>query len=347
MVLDTNVILETKKTHDIVPNSNSWLVDLWPFDYSYVEVKDSKPLHRAVLLPKNGTSTDPVVNLGSGKYNVSALASFNGTIFSDWTTFEVTDWMASPTFLVLVATLIFFAVLIAIVFGFDERKPYRFEAIRFICISGIALFPLTAFFLTDVEFGPNSLVVSIIKHQLDQNGNVVLDRNGQPLRQWMINFGGDPTSNYQSGIQIPFYAVGGYLRYLVKTFRKGGITGVEHQKAIVKELLETSMSKAELAKTVNGGGQLTPEEQRKNINEEFRRLEKTQFLRETLSELAELMLTPVLAIAAYFLLYQGTAPNVYTTVMVSFTVGLVTKDFVDRLENLAREKTKAQPEKQT
>ncbi len=319
MVFDTNVILETKKTHDIVPNSNSGLVDLWPFDYSYVEVKDSKPLHRAVLLPKNGTYTDPVVNLGSGKYNVSALASFNGTIFSDWTTFEVTDWMASPTFLVLVATLIFFAVLIAIVFGFDGRKPYRFEALRFICISGIALLPLTAFFLTDVEFGPNSLVGLIVKHQLDQNGNVVLDRNGQPLRQWMINFGGDPTSNYQSGIQIPFYVftfglVGGYLRYLVKTFRKGGITGIEHQKAIVKELLETSMSKAELAKTVNGGGQLTPEEQRKNINEEFRRLEKTQFLRETLSELAELMLAPVLAIAAYFLLYQGTAPNVYTTV---------------------------------
>ena len=131
---------------------------------------------------------------------------------------------------------------------------------------------------------------------------------------------------------------------MVKTFRKGGITGVERQKASVKELLETSMSKAELAKTVNGGGQLTPEEQRKNINEEFRRLEKTQFLRETLSELAELMLAPVLAIAAYFLLYQGAAPNIYTTAIVSFTVGLVTKDFVDRLENVARDKTKSQSE---
>lgn len=344
MAVYTNVILEARKTHDIVPNSDS----LWPFDYSYVEVKDSKPLHRAVLLPRNGTYTDPVVNLGSGKYNVSALASLNGTIISDWTTLEVTDWMVSPTFLILVATLIFFAALIAIVFSFNERKPYWFEALRFICISGIALLPLTAFFLTDVEFGVNSLVGLIIKHQLDENGNVLLDRRGQPLSQWMINFGGDPTSNYQSGIQIPFYVftfglVGGYLRYLVKTFRKGGLTGIDHQKASVKELIDTSMSKAELAKTFNGGGQLTPE-QKHIIDDEFRKLEKTQFLRETLSELAELMLAPVLAIAAYFLLYQGAAPNIYTTAIVSFTVGLVTKDFVDRLENVAREKTKAHSE---
>ena len=46
----------------------------------------------------------------------------------------------------------------------------------------------------------------------------------------------------------------------------------------------------------------------------------------------------MLAIVAYFLLYQGTAPNIYTIAIVSFTVGLVTKDFVDRLENVVREK---------
>jgi hypothetical protein len=111
----------------------------------------------------------------------------------------------------------------------------------------------------------------IIQNQLDENGKIMLDTNGQPLRQWMVNFGGDATTNYQSGIQIPFYVIafgliGGYLRYLIKTFRRGGgDTGIDHQKALFDDLKEVNKRKAELRE------------------EEFHRLEKTQFGRETLS----------------------------------------------------------------
>jgi hypothetical protein len=69
-------------------------------------------------------------------------------------------------------------------------------------------------------------------------------------------------------------------------------------------------------------------------------------MRETLSDMAELLLAPMLAILAYFFLYQGTAPNIYTISIVSFTVGLVTKDFIGRLEEFAKSKLGVEKEQE-
>lgn len=87
-------------------------------------------------------------------------------------------------------------------------------------------------------------------------------------------------------------------------------------------------------------GPKNPSEMRKRLTKRF---ERTEFMHETLSELAELMLAPVLAIVAYFLLYQGSIPNVYMISIVSFAVGLVTKDIVERLENFARSNVGSTP----
>ena len=54
-------------------------------------------------------------------------------------------------------------------------------------------------------------------------------------------------------------------------------------------------------------------------------------MEETIGELSEIVLSPFLAIAAWFLLSVAGAPNVYTVSAVSFTVGLATKEIVDRL----------------
>ena len=158
---------------------------------------------------------------------------------------------------------------------FNEEKSHNSEMARFICISGIALLPLIAFFLTDFEFGVNSIVGLISQNQLDANGKIMLDINGQPVRQWMINFGGDAITNYRSGIQIPFYVIafgliGGYLRYLTKTFRRGGDTGIPHQKVLFDERKETLNRKAELRKEfVNAKGSPISDEQLEKNQRKF------------------------------------------------------------------------------
>jgi hypothetical protein len=54
-------------------------------------------------------------------------------------------------------------------------------------------------------------------------------------------------------------------------------------------------------------------------------------MEETIGELSEIVLSPFLAIAAWFLLSVAGAPNVNTVSAVSFTVGLAIKEIVDRL----------------
>jgi hypothetical protein len=138
---DTNVLLETRKTHNISPKN-----PLWPFDFTYVAENNPSLLHRAFLLTKNGSYSDPIMNLGSGKYNVTANASLNGDNLTDWTTFEVIDWMTSMIFFMLVVTLVVVVFLIIAILRFNEKRSPTFETIRFILLSLIALLPLTAFF---------------------------------------------------------------------------------------------------------------------------------------------------------------------------------------------------------
>jgi hypothetical protein len=349
--IETIVKLETKKTHNIKPE-----FPLWPFNFIYTKASanESVPLHKVVVGSKNGSFSDTVWNLGSGKYMISANASVNGANLTDWTSFEVMDWISSPTFFTLLLMMAAAAGLIPTIIFFNEGKSYRSEFARFICISGIALLPLVAFFLTDVEFGTNAIAGLVYKHELDQNGKILLDNNGQPIRQWVVNFGGDATSNYRSGIQFPFYVfafglLGGYLRYLVKTFRKGGITGTRHRQMILDEATSKIDDQTELwYRFWLAHGEIIEEDEervRTEVGKEFNGVQRTQFLRETLSELAELLLAPVLAIVSYFLLYQGSAPNIYTVAILSFAVGLVTKDVVERIEDYARTKLDSQDKK--
>jgi len=56
---------------------------------------------------------------------------------------------------------------------------------------------------------------------------------------------------------------------------------------------------------------------------------------EKIGELSEIVLAPFLAIAAWFLLFAAGTPNIFTVGVVSFTVGLATKDIIDRLIKFA------------
>jgi len=120
----------------------------------------------------------------------------------------------------------------------------------------------------------------------------------EPLSHWIINVGGTSRDNYSSGLQIPFYVfafgiAGGYLRYLYTAAFKF-------------------------------------EQRAKSGNLPVPRT-RSEFMEETIGELSEIVLSPFLAIAAWFLLSVAGAPNVNTVSAVSFTVGLAIKEIVDRL----------------
>jgi hypothetical protein len=116
----------------------------------------------------------------------------------------------------------------------------------------------------------------------------------EPLSHWIINIGGTSRDNYSSGLQIPFY---------VFAF---GIAG-GYLRYLYKAAYKSEHGKSRVPRTRN------------------------EFMEETIGELSEILLSPFLAIAAWFLLSVAGEPNVYTVSAVSFTVGLATKDIVDRL----------------
>jgi hypothetical protein len=62
---------------------------------------------------------------------------------------------------------------------------------------------------------------------------------------------------------------------------------------------------------------------------------------QTIGELAEIVLSPFLAVAAWFLLSLAGTPNICTVAVVSFTVGLATKDIIERLINYTTSELKA------
>ena len=79
--IETIITLETKKTHNIKPEFWFWLFN---FIYTEASANESNSFHSRVG-SKNGSFSDTVWNLGSGKYNVNASASVNGIPLTDWT----------------------------------------------------------------------------------------------------------------------------------------------------------------------------------------------------------------------------------------------------------------------
>ena len=81
--------------------------------------------------------------------------------------------------------------------------------------------------MIDVDLGMNSPVGLVLQQISDKNGNIQFDKNtGLPVREWVINVGGNSmTNNPSSVISIPYYVImlglaGGYLRYLSKAASK-------------------------------------------------------------------------------------------------------------------------------
>jgi hypothetical protein len=273
-----------------------------------------------------------------GKYNITA--SVNGSKIAGWTSIQIKDILYlgyTPLivpFLVGLSSVIGF-ICFLIVFSKTIKQPdkkydeveqvvrkgakltpeYDFriwEIYRFLCITGIAMSPLLLFIMTNIGIGTNSPIGLVIRQPVDEKGIPLLDANKLPISQWVIHVGGTQNNNYATGLNIPFYVIGlgilgGYLRYLYDTYEK------VHEK-------------------VHEEGDKKTKRKPKGYEE----IKPAQFLHNTFGELAEVLLSPLLAIAVWFILSQGSAyANTYVLAAVSFVVGLIANEVIDGLVSFA------------
>jgi hypothetical protein len=210
------------------------------------------------------------------------------------------------------------------------KSVRRMEILNFILISSVAFLPITGLLLADVELGPNSPVGLVLKHAVDQKEEILSNEVPQKGGEWVINVGGDQHDNYASGIQIPVYIVvfgiaGGYLRYLYKT---------KYQMEAIKKLFDEIEIETK---------SLTCEKK----EEHRERLERRFWLFYSLNNLALILLSPLLAIAVWFVLVQQGIEGkqgvqgqtgIFILAAISFTIGLVTDEVIRMLIRFTRDR---------
>lgn len=273
---------------------------------------DSDPAYDFYLQPLNLNENHTASSYSFLRYNQFALTQpgdytltaklVNGTDTNQAsTTFHVDNLENSRPAEILYIAIAFFAGLLFVI-ALGIRINYALgEILRFICISGIIISVVAIFIFVDEPIGANG-PVGLVKKPMNSSSF--------SSEQWAINIGGTSkgpfdTLPYTTGIQIPIYVVifgiaGGYLRYLYKTSKLG---------IFDKALQEETGSR------------------------------RRSFF-QSLEDLSLLFLSPLLAVAIWFVLSQWTPTqagnNFYILATVSFTVGLVTDEIVQFLIKLTQ-----------
>jgi hypothetical protein len=160
----------------------------------------------------------------AGKYRVDAVARANGSSAKSSAFFVVNDWLLSRPAFYMIGAMVSFAVLMFLII-FDMKKSiHSLEVYRFLCLSGIAVFPIVALVTADIAIGSDSTIGIVVKPPHNEEGQPILNEKGDPLPggQWMLNIGGHQDNHFAHGIQIPlsvlvFGLAGGYIRYLYYT----------------------------------------------------------------------------------------------------------------------------------
>jgi len=184
------------------------------------------------------------------------------------------------------------------------------EDTDFLFISGITLSPIASIFTVDSEVGINSPIGLLKK---DDNSTL-----GATTSQWVINIGGTVQDNKISGgVQIPVYIfifgiAGGYVRYLydIATKWREEFRGND-----------TNNKSKDNNNYKDKSGHDNPD-----VRLFFRSLE----------QLAIIFLSPLLAMAIWFILFQGGTTSNFTLAAIAITVGLLMKDIVRRITEFSQ-----------
>ncbi len=314
----------TLKCDQTKNDTNNWMEKIFK---GYVDLVDEifpscnqqKPFDNETIYVQNGTfNVNFTETSTAGDYFITAaLVSPKNT--SDSEGIKIVNYFTYVPFMIPF-TISFFSLLgliFSLIYAGRFAKENKInhatpalETFRFIFISGIALSPILLLIITEVGIGINSPIGLIIQPE----NKYSLQQNDQQFNQWVIHIGGLQKNNYATGIIFPFYIIafgllGGYLRYLYRVYEKG-------QDSLKED----------------------PVEKRKIDNELD--YEEKHFLEHTLAELAEIFIAPLLAIAVYFILFQGNShTDPYIAAAISFTLGLVTKEVINSLVGFAKGRT--------
>jgi hypothetical protein len=312
--LKINVI----KTHDEM----FW----WYNERKIPEVIDSFNIN-----PKPGgiSSIYNISTIESGRYQVNANSIINTDISNplSFTQFGVKSIFFTLPALMLYISIGFFIGLILVIFfgqnivrtlfNRDETKKEEekkeeqmvfIEIMRFVCLTGIASSFLLTLLFSDVEIGTNSPVGLVKKNTLSTT-NATITETGE----WVVNIGGGKEDNYSSGIQIPatviiFGVAGGYLRYLY---------GLRYLYTSKKDGQQNSDS------VDRSWGDIDIDD---NLS----------LFKHSLRSLALFFLSPLLAVAVWFVLFQGGTTGKHAIAALAFTVGLVTEEAIQAIIVFAR-----------
>ena len=238
-----------------------------------------------------------------GTYNVSITAIQGTNSEKASTTYNVIPFTGTNLFyFILLGLSFFFGLLFFIAHGL--KNSVIDEILRFIFLSGLVASFLASLLFTDIQFGSQG-PLGLIR---DTEPLGIVMQNDTKEQNWVFNIGG--------AIQIPIYVVvfgliGGYIRYLYKTSR-----------LLIEQHTDTKKQGLE--------NKIEPENDRRLI-----------FL-QSLRDIALFLLSPILAIVIYFLLFKigmSSLDATYTIAVVCFGVGLVTDDIIQKLISFTSDQT--------
>jgi hypothetical protein len=237
-----------------------------------------------------------------GTFNATVFTFVDGSMVSASTLFKVTDLFHTQTAVMIYVSIGFLAALLLLI-GIGISNITIDEILRFIFISGIVGSILVGFLVTDKQFGIRSPIGLVVKPSNNDTGEI-------SKSEWVLNIGGEPYK-YGSGVQIPVYVlviglVGGYLRYLYKTSKLLTDTELIKERRKIKELL---------------------------AQEHTRNLARRIAFYESLKDLVLLFLSPLVAVASWFLISQWrpTENSVYLIGLICFSASLLTVEIVNSI----------------
>jgi hypothetical protein len=229
------------------------------------------------------------------KYNVTAFTVINGVNATAWTGLEIKGYFLTFSAIMLYAGLLDLLILL-IVLAIPASKEKKTRLL----IKKILIF----LFTSGITLSPIASL-SLTDSEVGINSPLGLIKKhipgDQPRNEWVINFGGRVVNDdVLGGVQVPVYIfifgiAGGYLRYLYDT--------ATNWKKELKEL--------------------------DGYNED------TQLFYRSLERLAIIFIAPLLAIAIWFILFQGGTTSNQTLAAVGIAVGLLMKEVVETITGFA------------
>lgn len=253
----------------------------------------------------------------------------------------VSFWQSQVGLGFLIAGVVFAIALVVFHYQGTNGKS-RFanvEPIRFGILTIAALVPILTIIAADVQLGQNSpfglvLVDSFgkAKDSHDTTDMSVIGTSGVSLsseKQWNIQIGGSTLDNYTSAIKIPIFVLifgmlGGYMRFLKK------VSGNWFEDSVCSELETIGYKDEDLKERLKDT--LEKKEQDSLV---LRRV----IIKNSMEDLALLFLSPILAVATYFMLVQaGLDPieHVLTMSVACLATGVITNDVLGSLESFGK-----------